>query len=115
VLFRSATTNTSDTSISGASGAGAEAIIGTACAPGPGTQVLTMGGMRFPAKLTVNGGQFVAARSITFASQATIEGSGVALIAGQDVDWTSNASMSVDMCDEEFDNHLTEKRIRMVG
>lgn len=108
-----ATTNISDTSISGASNA--EATVGTACAPGSGTQVWTMGGMRFPAKLTVNGGQFVAARSITFASQATIEGSGVSLIAGQDVDWTSNASMSIDKCDEKFENHLTETRIRMVG
>jgi hypothetical protein len=110
-----ATTNTSATSIRGTSGSGSEATVGTACAPGPGSQVLTLGGMRFPAKLNVNGGQFVAARTITFAAQATIEGKGVSLIAGNNVDWTSNADMSVEFCDEELENHLVEKRIRMVG
>lgn len=110
-----ATTNTSATSISGTSGTGSEATVGTACAPGPGSQVLTLGGMRFPAKLNVNGGQFVATKTINFAAQASIEGKGVSLISGENVDWTSNADMKVEYCDEEFENHLTEKRIRMVN
>lgn len=110
-----ATTNTSATSISGTSGSGAQSTVGRACAPGPGTQVLTLGGMRFPSKLIVNGGQFVAARTINFAAQATIEGAGVSVIAGENVDWTSNADMSVQYCDQEFENHLTQTRIRMVG
>ncbi|MFN4128918.1 MAG: TadE/TadG family type IV pilus assembly protein, partial [Paracoccaceae bacterium] len=110
-----ATTSTSATSISGTAGSGAQATVGRACAPGPGTQVLTLGGMRFPAKLIVNGGQFMAAGSINFASQGTIEGSGVSVIAGKNVDWSSNADMSVQYCDQEFDNHLSETLIRMVN
>jgi hypothetical protein len=110
-----ASTNLSDTSISGTSGSGAEASVGRACVPGPGTQIMTLGGMRFPSKLKVNGGQFAAARSITFSAQATIEGSGVSVVAGEGVNWTSNADMSVAFCDEEFENHLAEKRMRMVG
>lgn len=110
-----ATTNTSSTSISGTSSSGAQATIGTACEPGPGTQLFTMGGMRFPAKLIVNGGQFAAQGTITFAAQATLEGVGVSMVAGGDVNWTSNADMSVDYCPETFDNHLVERRIRMVG
>ena len=110
-----ATTSTSRTSVSGTAESGAQATVGRACAPGPGTQVLTLGGMRFPAMLNVNGGQFVAARTIEFAAQATVEGSGVSIVSGENVDWTSNANMSVQYCDEEFDNHLAEKRIRMVN
>jgi hypothetical protein len=74
-----------------------------------------MGGMRFPAKLIVNGGQFAAQGDITFAAQATLEGAGVSMMSGSDVEWTSNADMSVDYCDQEFGNHLIERRIRMVG
>lgn len=110
-----ATTDTSASSISGTAGSGAQAEIGTACAPGPGTQLFTMGGMRFPAKLIVNGGQFAAQGDITFAAQATLEGAGVSMMSGSDVEWTSNADMSVDYCDQEFGNHLVERRIRMVG
>ena len=109
-----ATTNTSSTSISGTSGSGAQSSVGRACAPGPGLQVLTLGGMNFPSKLNMNGGQFVATGTIGFAAQAEIAGSGVSIIAGQDVDWTSNASMSVAYCDAEFLNHLADKRVRLI-
>jgi Flp pilus assembly protein TadG len=109
-----ATTDTSASSITGTSGSGAQAEVGTACAPGPGTQLFTMGGMRFPAKLIVNGGQFAAQGDITFAAQATLEGAGVSMMSGSDIEWTSNADMSVDYCDQEFGNHLVERRIRMV-
>jgi hypothetical protein len=74
-----------------------------------------MGGMRFPAKLVVNGGQLAAQGSITFTAGATIEGSGVSVVSNGNVEWTSNADMSVAYCDEQFQNHLIERRIRMVG
>jgi Flp pilus assembly protein TadG len=111
-----ATTNTSSSSISGTSSSGALATIGpTACTSGPGTQFFTMGGMRFPAKLVVNGGQLAAQGTITFTAGATLEGSGVSVISNGNVEWTSNADMSVAYCDQQFQNHMIERRIRMVG
>jgi Flp pilus assembly protein TadG len=111
-----ATTNTSASSISGTSSSGAQASVGPdSCRAGPGTQFLTLGGMRFPSKLIVNGGQFAAMGTITFAAQATLEGSGVSVVSNNNVDWTSNADMSVAYCDQQFQNHLIERRIRMVG
>lgn len=111
-----ATTNTSSSSISGTSSSGAMASLGpTACQAGPGTQLFTMGGMRFPAKLVVNGGQLAAQGPITFTAGATLEGSGVSVISNDNVEWTSNADMSVAHCDQQFQNHLIERRIRMVG
>ncbi len=109
-----ATTSTSSSSISGVSGSGVEASIGQACAPGPGAQFLTLGGMRFAAKLTVNGGQFAAVGDVAFTSQAVVEGSGVSIVSGNEVGWTANADMSVSYCDAEFDNHQIETRLRMV-
>lgn len=109
-----ATTSTSTSSISGVSGSGVAASIGRACAPGPGAQFFTLGGMRFAAKLTVNGGQFAAVGDVAFTSQAVVEGSGVSIVSGNEVGWTSNADMSVSYCDAEFDNHRIETRLRMV-
>jgi hypothetical protein len=109
-----ATTSTDKRSISGVSGSGVAVSIGRACAPGPGAQFFTLGGMDFAAKLTVMGGQFVAVGDIAFASQAEVDGSGVSIVSGNVVNWSSNAKMGVTYCDAEFDNHRTEKKLRMV-
>lgn len=62
------------------------------CAPGGGAQLLTLGGMRFPANLALFGGQLIAAKDIEFAARA--DGlMGASIIAGGEIDGTSNAAM----------------------
>ncbi len=62
------------------------------CADGGGAQLLTMGGMDFPADLKVYGGQFLAVGDISFAADADgIEGA--SFVAGGSISGTSNMAM----------------------
>lgn len=103
-----ATTSTDNSSIRGSSGA--RFGVDRGCAEGPGTQVLTLGGMFFPANLTVHGAQLVARGTINFQANAGIGGRGVSLVAGE-IDGRTN--MSTDYCGTTMDNHLGESRLRL--
>lgn len=86
-----ATTNTSASSITGSSGI----KFGRRdnCAAGGGVQVVTMGGMRFPAAIEVSGAQLIAKDDISFAANA--DGlQGASFVAGGVIDGTSNMDMS---------------------
>ena len=103
-----ATTSTDSRSIDGAS----DVSIGRDdnCAPGGGTQVLTMGGMRFPANLGVFGGQLLAQGDINFAARA--DGiQGASMVAGGEIDGTSNSSMA--RCDDGMDGNFEADYFRM--
>lgn len=85
-----ATTDTSDRSISAASGLVLGANDG--CAEGGGVQLITLGGMNFAADLSVYGSQLLAEGDIEFAANA--EGiEGASMIAGGTVSGTSNMNM----------------------
>jgi len=86
-----ATTSTSATSITGASGTtfGAD----DDCAPGGGAQIITLGGMRFPASLGIFGSQLLARGNVEFAARA--DGiQGASIVAGGEIDGTSNSTMA---------------------
>ena len=86
------TTSTSASSVSGSSGV----ILGDDddCAKGGGVEIYTYGGMRFPAKLNLYGTQLGALGDINFAANANgVEGA--SLIAGGEIDGTSNAKMGL--------------------
>ena len=62
------------------------------CAPDGGSQLLSMGGMEFPADLKVFGGQLIAQQDIAFAANANgIEGA--SFISGGTISGTSNMTM----------------------
>ncbi len=62
------------------------------CAAGGGSQVITRGSFRIPAKLNIFGGQILAKGNIDFAANANgIEG--VSMVAGGEIDGTSNSNM----------------------
>lgn len=85
-----ATTNVDVKSIDGPSGV----QIGRDdnCAPDGGSQLLTMGGVSFPAQLQVFGGQIIAQDNIEFAAEADgIEGA--SFISGNVISGTSNMTM----------------------
>ncbi len=103
-----ATTSTDSRSIDGAS----DVSIGRDdnCAEGGGTQVLTMGGMRFPANLGVFGGQLLAQGDINFAARA--DGiQGASMVAGGEIDGTSNSSMA--RCNQGMDGNFEAEYFRM--
>lgn len=78
--------STEDDAFSGANGA----TIGRddGCAAGGGAQLVTRGGMRFPAALQVYGGQLIAAKNVEFAARPDgIEG--VSIVAGGSIDGSS--------------------------
>ena len=86
-----ATTSTASNSVTGASGStfGAD----DNCAPGGGVQVITLGGMRFPSALGIFGTQFLARGDVEFAARA--DGiQGASIVAGGEIDATSNSTMS---------------------
>jgi hypothetical protein len=102
-----ATTDTSATSISGAS----DAIFGDEanCGRG-GAKVITKGGMRFAARLTMHGSQLIAAQDIKFAAQgAGIKGA--SLVAGGEIDGTSNMDMG--LCGEGMDDGFYASYFRL--
>lgn len=107
-----ATTNTAADSISSASG-GDGLTVGRPdnCAPGGDAQLLTLGGMSFPAKLSVFNGQFLAVGDIEFAANA--EGvKGVAMVAGGEISGTSNMTMA--FCGSGMENNFHAEYFRMV-
>ncbi|SFR34938.1 Putative Flp pilus-assembly TadE/G-like [Yoonia tamlensis] len=64
------------------------------CAEGGGVQLITLGGMRFPADLHIYGSQLIAMGDIDFAANA--DGvQGASFIAGGQIDGTSNMNMSL--------------------
>lgn len=104
-----ATTSTDSRSIDGASGVN----IGRPddCAPGGGVQILTMGGMRFPSSMGIFGGQLLAQGDITFAARANgIQGA--SMIAGGEIDGTSNSTMS--LCGSGMEGNFEANYFRMV-
>lgn len=79
-------TSTRDDSFSGAAGA----TIGKddGCADGGGAQLVTMGGMSFPADLQIYGGQLIAVKTISFAARPDgVEG--VSIVSGDQIDGSS--------------------------
>lgn len=85
-----ATSSTSPDSFNGSSGV--QVGRNDNCADGGGAKLITRGGMRFPAKLAVYGGQLLAQGTIQFAAQANgIEGA--SFIAGDEIEGTSNMTM----------------------
>jgi hypothetical protein len=104
-----ASTSTHNRSIEGASGVN----IGKPdnCAPGGGVQILTMGGMRFPASLGIFGGQLLAQGNIEFAARA--DGiQGASMVAGGEIDGTSNSNMS--LCGTGMEGNFEANYFRMV-
>ena len=84
------TTNTNTDSINGA--AGVQLGLDDNCSPGGGAQLVTLGGVKFPADLQIYGGQIIAAKDIDFESRADgIEG--VSMVAGGGIDGTSLMNM----------------------
>lgn len=107
-----ATTNTAADSIASASG-GDGLRVGRPddCAPGGDAQLLTLGGMSFPAKLSVFNGQFLAVGDIQFAANA--DGvKGVAMVAGGEISGTSNMTMA--FCGQGMENNFHAEYFRMV-
>ena len=104
-----ASTSTHNRSIEGASGVN----IGKPdnCAPGGGVQILTQGGMRFPASMGIFGGQLLAQGNIEFAARA--DGiQGASMVAGGEIDGTSNSNMS--LCGTGMEGNYEANYFRMV-
>lgn len=107
-----ATTATGAKSISSAS-SGTGLTVGKPdnCAPGGDAQLLTMGGMEFPSKLSIFNGQFLAVGDIQFAANA--EGvKGAAMVAGGQISGTSNMTMA--FCGTGMENNFHAEYFRMV-
>ena len=103
-----ATTNTASNSVTGASGStfGAD----DNCAPGGGVQVITLGGMSFPANLGIFGSQFLARGDVSFAARA--DGiQGASIVAGGEIDATSNSTMA--LCDTGMEGNFELPYFRM--
>ncbi len=82
------------------------------CATGGGAQILTLGSMRFPAKLGMYGGQLIASGDIDFAASATgIEGASI--IAGGEIDGTSRAQMG--FCGTGMEQNFEAPLFRLAG
>lgn len=81
------------------------------CAPGGGSQLVTMGGMNFAANLQIYGSQLLAIGDIEFAAQA--DGiQGAAMVSGGTVSGTSNMSMA--FCGTGMENNFEAEYFRMV-
>ena len=103
-----ASTNTTDTAISGASGVN----IGRDdnCAPGGGAQIVTLGSMRFPANLGIFGSQLIAQGDVEFAARS--DGvQGASIIAGGVIDGTSNSTMA--RCNRGMEDNFRSPYYRM--
>lgn len=104
-----ATTSTDANSIKAASGL----QIGRDddCAPDGGSQILTLGGVSVPANLALFGGQIIAAGDVGFAARADgLEGASV--IAGGEIDGTSNATMG--LCGDGMERNFEVDYFRLV-
>ncbi len=84
-----ATTNTGTKSITGTSGLQIGRI--DACQPGGSAQILTMGSLSLPSGFNMHGSQVIAAGDIKFSAGAV--GIGLSLIAGGEINGTSNMLM----------------------
>ena len=103
-----ATTSTDTNSFNSASGL----RVGRddACADGGGAQLVTMGGMNFPADLQVYGGQLLAKGTISFAANANgVEGA--SFVAGGEISGTSNMAMG--FCGSGMDDNLHAEYFRL--
>ena len=82
------------------------------CATDGGSQLLTLGGMSFPADLQVFGSQLIAMDDIDFAANANgIEGA--SFIAGGTIDGTSNMTMG--FCGNGMERNLSAEYFRLVN
>ena len=105
-----ATTSTASDSVTAASGL--QIGRNDDCAEDGGAQILTLGDMRVPAKMAIFGGQIIAAGNIEFAAQADgIEGA--SLIAGGEIDGTSNATMG--FCGSGMEGNIEVPYFRLVS
>lgn len=90
------TTNTSDTSVQVNAGGGGDVGLWLgredACAPGNGAQIITRGGFRNAAKLTMNGSRIVTLGNMNFAAQAV--GVGASVVSDGDIDGSSNMTFT---------------------
>lgn len=78
--------NTDDAAFTG--GAGFTVGRDDGCLPGGGSQLITRGGMNFPADLNVYGGQLIAVKDVNFAARPDgIEG--ISIVAGGQIDGSS--------------------------
>ncbi len=100
------TTATSADSISATNGL----IVGKTGSCDDGAQFFTLGGMRFPAGLEINGSQLVAKKDIQFAAGANGL-SGASFIAGGEINGTSNGDMG--LCGTGMDDNLEVDYFRM--
>jgi len=101
-------TNTNRRAIVGASGTtfGAD----DNCAPGGGAQIVTLGGMDFPANLGIFGSQLIALGDVQFAARA--DGvQGASIIAGGVIDGTSNSTMA--RCNRGMEENFTSPYYRL--
>ena len=106
---------TGDRSVSAPSGGNGGLQIGRNddCAAGGGAQIITFGGMRTAAKMSLYGGQIVAAGDVKFAAQAN-GFDGASVIAGGEIDGTSNSDFGTCKADQE--THFTKTgRARLAG
>ncbi|MBN8632182.1 MAG: Tad domain-containing protein [Rhodobacterales bacterium] len=104
-----ATLHTGNSSISGVS----TSRIGRAdnCADGGGAQLVSLGGMRFAAGISINGGQLIALKEIAFAANG--DGlHGTSIISGDTVSGTSNMRMG--LCGTGMGGNLSLDYFRMV-
>lgn len=85
------TTNTSSTSVTGDAGGGGQIGVwlgrDDSCGAGGGAQIITRGGFRNSAKLTLSGGQIIALGNVIFHAHAT--GIGASIISGGYISGTS--------------------------
>lgn len=112
VLLRNAilaTTSTSARSFNGSSGVSVG--FNDSCAAGGGAKLITLGGMKFPSKLQIYGGQLIAAGDIVFAAQANGV-HGASLIAGGEISGTSN--MVFGNCETRVDDPFGAVVARLV-
>lgn len=80
------------------------------CSPGGGAQLVTMGGLYFPADLKVYGGQLLAKGNIQFAANADgVEGA--SFVSGGQISGTSNMAMG--FCGAGMENNFHAEYFRM--
>ncbi|MBI1173122.1 hypothetical protein GC209_17160 [bacterium] len=104
-----ATTSTDSKSFTGTSGI--QIGKNDNCATGGGAQLLTLGGVSFPAALSVYGGQIVAEKDITFSANANgIQGA--SFISGGQITGTSNMNMG--NCNSGMEENFSAEYFRLV-
>lgn len=103
-----ATTDTGAKSMNASSGlqVGREDL----CTEGGGAQLLSLGGMAFPAKLELHGGQLIAQSDISFSANASgIQGA--SMISGGSIDGTSNMDMGI--CGTGMEDNFQATALRL--